>query len=194
MADQQDIIVVSGLPRSGTSMMMQMLEAGGIPAMTDRIRKADADNPKGYYEFEKVKRIKHDNSWMEECPGKAVKMISALLYDLPPRNRYKIVFMKRDVREVIASQNAMLERLGREKAIPSDEEMAERSLGHLERLERWLATQSNMQLLYLHYRDVIEQPRESARLLSTFAGIPLNVEKMAGAVEKSLYRQRSAKE
>ncbi|HFD38992.1 MAG TPA: sulfotransferase family protein, partial [Anaerolineae bacterium] len=96
------ITIVSGLPRSGTSMMMKMLEAGGLPVLTDQIRAADEDNPKGYYEFERVKQIEHDQEWLPDAQGKAVKMIAALLKHLPPDYEYKIVFMQRDMQEVLA--------------------------------------------------------------------------------------------
>src|SRR5437660_12828449 len=114
-----EIIIVSGLPRSGTSLMMQMLENGGVPVVTDHIRTADTDNPRGYYEFEQVKKIKQDASWLPATRGKAVKMVSQLLYDLPTSERYKIIFMERDLDEVLASQEKMLERLGR-KAAPRE--------------------------------------------------------------------------
>src|SRR5215510_8114285 len=105
-----DIIVVSGLPRSGTSLMMQMLDSGGVEVVTDNIRAADTDNPRGYHEFEKVKRIKHDASWLPGTRGKVFKMISQLLYDLPPGENYRIIFMDRDLDEVLRSQEKMLER------------------------------------------------------------------------------------
>ena len=110
-----NITIVSGLPRSGTSMMMKMLEAGGLEAVTDEIRKADEDNPKGYYEFEKVKKIKEDSSWLEDVKGKVVKMVSMLLYDLPSDYSYKIIFMRREMNEILASQTKMLGRKGKSK-------------------------------------------------------------------------------
>src|ERR1700730_12243612 len=111
-----EIIVVSGLPRSGTSLMMQMLENGGVAVVTDNIRTADTDNPRGYYEFEKVKKLKQDASWLPETRGKAFKMVSQLLYDLPASESYRILFMKRDFEEMLLSQEKMLERLGRKAA------------------------------------------------------------------------------
>ena len=112
----QEIIVVSGLPRSGTSLMMQMLAAGGVEVVTDHVRTADTDNPRGYYEFELVKKIKQDASWLPEARGKAVKMVSQLLYDLPAGEKYRIIFLERDLDEVLVSQEKMLERLGRTAA------------------------------------------------------------------------------
>ena len=97
------ITIVSGLPRSGTSLMMQMLEAGGMPVLTDGIRDADEDNPRGYYELEAVKRTKDDPAWLHGAPGKVVKMIYLLLYDLPTTYNYRIIFMRRPLSEVVAS-------------------------------------------------------------------------------------------
>src|SRR5436190_8775031 len=111
-----EIIVVSGLPRSGTSLMMQLLDAGGVEVVTDNLRSADADNPRGYYEFEKVKQVKRDASWLPGVRGKAVKMVSQLLLDLPPTERYRVVFMERDFEEMLDSQERMLRRLGRSAA------------------------------------------------------------------------------
>src|SRR6516165_3287109 len=108
-----EIIIVSGLPRSGTSLMMQMLDQGGLPVVTDNIRSADTYNPRGYYEYEQVKKIKQDASWRPAARGKVFKMISQLLYDLPPTERYLIIFMARDMDEMLRSQDKMLERLGR---------------------------------------------------------------------------------
>src|SRR5262245_15575927 len=111
-----EIIVVSGLPRSGTSLMMQMLDNGGIEVVTDNVRAADTDNPRGYYELEKVKRVKQDASWLPQARGKAFKMVSQLLYDLPASERYLVVFMERDFDEMLLSQEKMLQRLGRPAA------------------------------------------------------------------------------
>ena len=116
MAVDLEIIVVSGLPRSGTSLMMQMLDQAGIEVVTDNIRQADRDNPRGYYEFERVKKMKEDASWLPQLRGKAVKMISQLLYDLPESKQYRILFMERDFDEMLLSQEKMLARLGRPAA------------------------------------------------------------------------------
>ena len=116
MSLETEIIIVSGLPRSGTSLLMQMLAAGGIMVITDKLRTADADNPRGYYEFELVKKIKQDASWLPQVRGKAVKMISQLLYDLPGSESYRVILMERDLDEVLVSQEKMLERLGRTAA------------------------------------------------------------------------------
>lgn len=183
-------MIVSGLPRSGTSMMMQMLEAGGIPIVTDHIRKADEDNLQGYYEFEKVKTIKQDSSWLENCHGKVFKMVSALLYYLPKDNKYKVIFMKRKMEEMLASQNMMLQRQGQKGDNVSDDEMAKKFEKHLRKIENWLAKQTNMEVIYINYNEVIENPYENARIVSRFINGRPNVDKMARVVKKSLYRQK----
>lgn len=184
------IVIVSGLPRCGTSMMMQMLEAGGMPLVTDHIRMPDEDNPRGYYEFEKVKKIREDASWLETCHGKAFKMVSSLLYHLPVYKSYKVIFMRRKMKEILASQKVMLERLGRESSDVSDEKMAENFEKHLRDVEDWLARQSNIEVIYINYNEVIQDPHENVRLVSRFLGDRLNPDKMSDVAEESLYRKR----
>ena len=187
-----EIIIVSGLPRSGTSLMMQMLDNGGIEVVTDGTRTADVDNPKGYYEFEKVKTIKRDTSWLIETRGKAFKMVSQLLYDLPARERYRVIFMERDLDEMLASQEKMLQRLGR-PAAPRDEIKGPYTQ-HLKRLHEWLADQRNMELLRVSYNELLSEPRRQAERVREFLGIDADVEKMARTVDPSLYRNRNATE
>ena len=184
------IIVVSGLPRSGTSLMMQMLAAGGVEVVTDNVRTADTDNPRGYYELEAVKRIKRDASWLPQTRGKAFKMVSQLLYDLPPGENYRILFMERDPDEVLASQEKLLQRLGRPAA--PREEMKRAYALHLARLHEWLRQQPNMQILCVNYRDLIERPGEQAGRVATFLGGKASAERMAGSVDPALYRNRKA--
>jgi Sulfotransferase domain len=184
----QKIIIVSGLPRSGTSLMMQMLENGGVEVVTDGIRSADADNPKGYYEFEQVKTIQRDASWLPATRGKAFKMVSQLLYDLPPGETYRIVFMERDLEETLLSQERMLARLGRPAA--PREQMRRAYVLHLERLHKWLSLQSNMEVLLVRYNDLVEHPREQTGRVGEFIGGNLNVGAMAKTVDLSLYRNR----
>jgi len=183
-----EIIIVSGLPRSGTSLMMQMLENGGVPVVTDNIRTADTDNPRGYYEFEKVKKIKEDASWLPQTRGKAFKMVSQLLYDLPPGERYRIIFMERDLDEMLLSQEKMLKRLNR-SAAPQEQVKRAYQL-HLERLHAWLRQQPHINVLCVSYNDLVERPREPAERIGTFLGGKVNVERMAQTVDPSLYRNR----
>ncbi len=183
-----DIIIVSGLPRSGTSLMMQMLSAGGIDVVTDNIRTPDADNPRGYFEFEPVKKIKQDQSWLPAMRGKAFKMVSQLLYDLPATEQYRIIFMERDLREVLVSQEKMLTRL-KQPAAPS-QDMTRAYTLHLERLREWLARQNNMSILRVLYKELVEMPVAQAVRLNEFLSGKMNVESAAGIVDPSLYRNR----
>jgi hypothetical protein len=189
----QEIIIVSGLPRSGTSLMMQMLDSAGVAVMTDHVRTADVDNPRGYYEFERVKKTKQDPSWLPEARGKAVKMVSQLLYDLPAGERYRIIFMQRDLDEVLTSQEKMLQRLGRSAA--PREPMKEAFGMHLEKLCTWLKQQRHMTVLYVSYNHLLQRPQEEADRVAEFlsgaiASGPLCAEKMTQAVDGSLYRNR----
>ncbi len=186
---QEIITIVSGLPRSGTSMMMKMLEAGGMEAVVDHIRKPDEDNPAGYYEFEKVKKIKEDTSWLERIKGRAVKMISMLLYDLPSNNYYKIIFMKRNMQEILASQRTMLNRRG-VKDKKSDEDMERFFNKHLNDIHKWIKDQPNIDVLYVDYNDTIKDPLKSVQRVNEFLGNTLDAGKMATAIDKLLYRNR----
>jgi hypothetical protein len=185
-----EIIVVSGLPRSGTSLMMQMLDNGGVPVVTDNIRTPDTDNPKGYYEYEIVKKIKKDTSWVPDTRGKAFKMVSQLLYDLPTNEKYRIIFMERDLDEMLRSQEKMLERLGRESA--PREEIRRAFTLHLEKLHAWLPKQQHMTVLRIRYSDLIADAMSQAVRINEFLGGSTNVEGMAKTVDPSLYRNRKA--
>ena len=187
---EEFVTLVSGLPRSGTSMMMKMLEAGGMTIMTDNVRTADEDNPKGYYEFERVKKIEHDQSWLEDARGKVVKMISALLKHLPPTYPYKVVFMRRKLGEVLASQRQMLVRRGKPTDTTSDEKMAAFFTNHLRRVEEWLAAQPNIDVLYVSYNELMEAPEVHCAAVVRFLGLPLDPKRMAQVASGSLYRQR----
>lgn len=186
-----EIIVVSGLPRSGTSLMMQMLAAGGIEIVTDGQRTADADNPLGYCEFEKVKQIRHDASWLPDLRGKAVKMVSQLLYDLPATESYRILFMERDLDEVLESQEKMLSRLQKPEG-PRDQ-LRHAFERHLERLHDWLRQQPNMAMLPVSFNELLSAPRDQAERVRRFLGGSGEVELMLAAIEPRLYRNRLRK-
>ncbi|MFO7661750.1 MAG: sulfotransferase domain-containing protein [Chloroflexota bacterium] len=189
--DTKFITVVSGLPRSGTSMMMKMLEAGGIPPMTDKIREADADNPKGYYEFERVKQMdKGDTAWVPEARGKVVKVISALLKYLPPSEQYRVIFVRRNMSEILASQRKMLVNRGEDPDKQDDAQMALLFEKHLNQVESFLASQPNVQTLYLHYNEILTDPQTQASKIISFLGLDLNEEAMTEAVDPMLYRNR----
>jgi Sulfotransferase domain len=184
------VTLVSGLPRSGTSMMMKMLEAGGMPVLVDHMRTADEDNPEGYYEFERVKKIETDSAWLDEAHGRVVKMISALLRHLPPTHYYKVVFMRRTLAEVLASQRQMLIRRDKPTDATSDEKMAEFFTAHLRRVETWLAEQPNVDVLYVSYNDMMQDPASHCACIVAFLGLPLDPERMASVASGTLYRQR----
>ena len=171
------ITIVSGLPRSGTSMMMQILESGGVEVITDNIRKANEDNPLGYYEYERVKKIKDDTGWLKETRGKAFKMISQLLYDLPSNENYKVIFMKRKMSEILASQGKMLERMGRSKDGISDEKMGEFFDKHLSKIIDWIEGRKYIDVLYIDYNDFLINSDEHIKTLNRFLNYKLNEEK-----------------
>jgi hypothetical protein len=185
------VTVVSGLPRSGTSMMMQMLEAGGMAVLTDAIREADSDNPEGYYEFERVKMLpKGDHAWLAQAQGKAVKVIVALLEHLPPGYTYKVIFMRRRMEEVLASQRKMLVHRGEDPDKVSDEEMGRLFEGLLQRVETWLAGQPHVAVLNVDYNQLLSNPQPYIRQVNQFLGGWLDEVRMAGVVDPALYRNR----
>ena len=190
--DSNTITVVSGLPRSGTSMMMKMLEAGGVPIMTDAVRAADIDNPKGYYEYERVKNLEKetDKSYVRDARGKALKVISFLLKDLPDDNFYRVIFMRRHLDEVIASQNKMLDRRG-EDAIEDRETMAEAYRNHLAAVKILVRNRPNFEMLEFRYDEAVKDPAAAARAVNAFLGGKLDEAAMASAVKAQLYRNRA---
>ena len=188
MALYNVITIVSGLPRSGTSMMMKMLDAGGLDAITDNVRKADVDNPKGYYEFEIVKKIKDDSSWIAGTQGKAFKMVAPLLRYLPNEFQYQIIFMRRDMKEMLESQNKMLKRLGQPSHDFSDEKLAELFTKQLGELEPWLNQQENVRVLHVTYNEVLAEPVDQIRRVAEFIEQDLDTRNMLDIVDPSLYR------
>jgi hypothetical protein len=184
------VTIVSGLPRSGTSMMMRTLEAGGLPALVDNIRVADQDNPRGYYEFEPVKQTKRDASWVPTAEGKVVKMVYRLLYDLPLDREYRVVFMRRNLDEVLRSQQKMLAKDNRVDNI-DDAEMSAIYKAELARFDAWLAKQSAIQSLDVKYHEMLADPAPIVRQIDAFLGGDLDRAAMCGVVDPSLYRNRS---
>ena len=184
------IVVVSGLPRSGTSLMMQMLQAGGMPLLIDDLRTPDVDNPNGYWEYEPVKCLQHDNSCISQAEGKAVKVVSALLQYLPTQHTYKIIFMQRPMQEVLASQRVMLERQNAQGGKADEQTLGTVFAQHLDHIERWLATQKHLAVLPVHYHETIARPAETAARVAQFLDLPLAVNAMARAVDPRLHRQR----
>jgi hypothetical protein len=185
------ITVVSGLPRSGTSMMMRMLEAGGLPVLTDRVRKPDEDNPNGYYEFEPVKQLRRDAGWLAGAAGKAVKVVYRLLQDLPPHYAYRAIFLERRLEEVLASQTVMLVRNRGGHGAADNARLAESFRRELERTKSWLRQQRNFSVLYLNYHDVVGDPLAAAEAVDRFLRAGLDTRAMAGVVDAGLYRNRA---
>ncbi len=184
------ITIVSGLPRSGTSLMMQMLSAGGLPVLSDGQREADTDNPKGYLEWELIKRLPEDPNLIAEAEGKAVKVISQLLTALPPGRDYRVIFMQRPLPEVLRSQDEMLQRRGNSDAISDTSDLETAFQRHLIEVNHWLVVQSNMRVLRAHYHRVLREPQSVAGEIAAFLGIELDPEAMARQVDNGLYRNR----
>jgi hypothetical protein len=185
------IILVSGLPRSGTSMMMRLLEAGGLELVTDGRRPADDSNPMGYFEDERIKRLQAgDHEWLESATGKVAKVVSPLLEYLPTQRCYKLLFMLRSVEEIVASQRRMLRHGGQDAGAVADAELADVYRKHLRRIESWLAAQPHLDTMYVRYRDVIEAPEVNAIRIGRFLGRQLDHRAMVGIVDPGLYRAR----
>ena len=191
MVENRNIIVVSGLPRSGTSMMMSVLEAGGLEILTDRLRQADAHNPNGYYEYEPVKRLRDgDTSWLSNAVGKAVKIISGLITYLPPDYVFKVIFMQRDLHEILASQKKMLDTQEKKDEQVPEVKMQEIFRKHLQQVKQWISERSNMQVLYVNYNEVVYDPADSLSKINAFLSRDMNLEKMSRVIDQQLYRER----
>jgi hypothetical protein len=191
---KQRIVIVSGLPRSGTSMMMRMLAEGGIPVVTDQVRRPDSDNPNGYFEFETVRQISEGNvSWLAESGGKAVKVISALLEYLPSNYSYKIIFLERELHEILASQRKMLMNRN-EKEMGDEKEIEAQIQKHLSVMKPWLIRQPNIDVLYVNYNRLMTKPGPVCEQITEFLDLPLNQARMLAVPDKQLYRNRSSPE
>lgn len=188
-ANRDYVTIVSGLPRTGTSMMMQMIEAGGIAALTDDVRKADEDNPRGYYEFEPVKKTRDDPSWLSQAPGKVVKMVHMLLLDLPIDRPYRVVYMQRKLEEVLASQEKMLERRGKKGGGGSERQLMDIFQRQEQKILSWLADKPNFRLLCVNYNELVQDPAPQAGALAEFLG-GLDLPAMLAVVDPALHRQR----
>jgi len=184
------VTIVSGLPRSGTSLMMNMLESGGMPVLVDNIRVPDVDNPRGYYEYEPVKSLKRDSSWVAASRGMAVKMVYLLIYDLPPGVDYRVLLMQRNLDEVLASQKAMLERLGKPARV-DDARMAALFRNHLVKFADWVKERTNFRILDVDYNALVTDPEPIVDGIGRFLGGGLDLAAMARVVEPGLYRNRS---
>jgi hypothetical protein len=185
------ITIVSGLPRSGTSLMMQMLVAGGMSALSDGERLADTDNPRGYLEWERIKQLPTDPACIAEGEGKVIKVISRLLLSLPPGYEYRVIFMQRPLPEVLASQDRMLRRRGTYKEGADPAAISAAFEKHLREVYAWLDGKPSVKALRVPYHEVLSKPKEIGQQLVQFLGTPLDVEAMTQQVDASLYRNRS---
>lgn len=185
------VVVVTGLPRSGTSLAMQVIHAGGIPAVTDGARSSDEDNPRGYFEHERVKQLKSDKSWVADASGKAVKVIHLLLQELPDDRPYRVVFMQRDLREVVKSQATMLARSGRTGGGLPPERLIAVYEQQLKSVDGWLAARPNFQVLRIPYAGLVASPDAWIPRLNAFLGGRLDERAMAGAVDPALHRNKA---
>ena len=188
--EKKPIVIVSGLPRSGTSMMMKMLAEGGLPILTDEVRRPDPDNPNGYFELDVVRHLKMGNlSWLKQADGKAVKVISSWLEYLPQAYSYKVIFMERELKEILASQKKMLDHRG-EGHGANDKELEQRFRQHLSAIKPWLIRQPNIDVLYVNYNSLIAQPEPVCGRIEEFLDISLNQKKMLSVPTRTLYRNR----
>jgi hypothetical protein len=183
------ITIVSGLPRSGTSLMMQMLAAGGMPVLSDGEREADTDNPRGYLEWERIKQLPKDPACIAEAEGKAVKVISLLLLSLPEGHEYRVIFMQRPLPEVLASQDKMMRNRGTAGANAAVVGAAFEQ--NLRASNAWLDSKAYVKSLRVPYHEVLNNPVDTSSYISDFLGTSLNVEAMTQQVDASLYRNRS---
>jgi len=183
-------VVVTGVPRSGTSLLMQMLAAGGLPLLCDDSRPADPDNPRGYFELAAVRRTRSDARWVTRAAGRAVKVIHALVPALPPDRPYRVILVRRDLREVVASQEAMLRRRGAAPAGPPPERLAELYAAQLDELVAWLRRTPGFALLEVEHARLLDCPAREAARLAEFLGGGLDCGAMAAAVDPGLHRQR----
>ncbi len=195
IGSQGTVTIVSGLPRSGTSMMMQMLVKGGMEAFTDGKREADENNQKGYYEHDAVKGMARDKSFMRNVGNKVVKVISHLLFHLPHVYKYKIVFMDREIEEVMNSQHKMLGRLGKERG--EDKENSMKLLKPFkesrEKAIKWCQNNNKfVDILLVPYSEAINNPLEQAKKVNAFLGGHLDEMAMAAVVDASLYREKTS--
>lgn len=185
------VTIVSGLPRSGTSLMMQMLVAGGMTALSDGERRADIDNPKGYLEWERIKQLPKNPALIAEAEGKVVKVISQLLLSLPLTHEYKIIFMQRPLSEVMKSQEEMLKRRGTADPSIDPAAITRAFQTHLYEVNTWLNGKPNVAVLRVHYRSLLNEGNAAAEKIAAFLNLSLNIEAMTLQVDQSLYRNRT---
>lgn len=185
------ITVVSGLPRSGTSLVMQMLQAGGHPILCDDQRPADADNPRGYLEYAKVRTLERDATWLAEADGRAVKVVSPLLTRLATGFDYRVIFVRRDLHEVVQSQEQMLRRRNQPVG-PDSAAMIQHFERHLNAISDFLSKRQDMQVLNCQHAHLIREPLAVAYQITEFLERTMDVGRMVGVIDPGLYRQRNS--
>jgi len=189
----REVVIVSGLPRSGTSMLMQMLATGGLPLLADGERQPDEDNPRGYFEYGPVKQMRRDAAWLADAKGKAVKIVAPLLHALPPNVACRVIFIERDLDEVLASQSQMIARRGADvNDTPARRSRLKAEYTRLVgRVKSFLANRPETQALYVRHEDVLRDPAEAARAINGFLGGGLATDRMAAEVRPALRRHRA---
>jgi LPS sulfotransferase NodH len=185
------ITIVSGLPRSGTSLMMQMLAAGGMPVLSDGERGADVDNPRGYLEWERIKQLPKDPACIAAAEGKVVKIISLLLPSLPEGHEYRVIFMQRPLPEVLASQEQMQRHRGTHKPGADIALIASGFEKNLRSVNLWLGSKSYVKTLRISYHEVLQDAEAIANQVAEFLGTGMDATAMAQQVDARLYRNRS---
>ena len=167
------------------------MELAGIPPLTDHQRSADNDNPRGYYEFERVKKLRQgDKEWLPQTQGKVVKIISALLTYLPSEYSYQVLFMQRSLLEILASQKKMLVNRGEDPEKIKDDEIAQSFKSHLTQVMDWLGKQPNFSTYYVDYNRLLSEPNPEVHEINQFLGGKLEEARMLAAIDPKLYRQR----
>ena len=187
------ITIVSGLPRSGTSMMMQILKNGGISLLVDDIRQADSNNKKGYFEYEKVKSIKRDKTWFKEAEDKAIKIVSIHLTELPDEFNYKIIFMERDMHEIISSQNKMIKNLGNTAATFQNNSkiLSQIFTKQIENIKSSISSKNNIEIIYINYNETIKSPENNCIKIKNFLNDEnIDLSKMIDSIDNNLYREK----
>jgi hypothetical protein len=187
------VTIVTGVPRSGTSLLMQMLRAGGLALLCDEARPSDLDNPRGYFEFTPAKATQRDSAWVAGASGRAVKLAHTLVATLPAGPEYRILLLRRPMAEVVASQRAWLARRGLAAGDLPEARLAAVFRAQLEELEAAVAARSGASLLRVEFARLLSDPLRVAREVRAFLALPLDCVAMAAAVEPALYRQRAAR-
>lgn len=186
----ETITVVSGLPRSGTSLLMQMLDKAGMQMFVDNVRQADDSNPKGYFEHEAVKSLARNKAWVNQAVGKVVKVVSHLLFHLPDNYHYKIIFVDRDLSQILKSQQKMLIKKGKNKKESYSITLEMSYKKNLEKVDKWAKTHYNVEILHVNFSNLINNGIVEAKKIIEFLNINAKPEDIAKAIDKKLHRTK----